>query len=249
MTSNAIIICCDGDVGFSCVTALCDKGLRPLKVFTASHAIRVFCGKNDICCEEYQPLSLISSLRSKANNILINAWTPHIYPNEVIESCDLTVNLHPSLLPFYKGSHCATWSIINNGPYGVSICEMVSKLDTGRVYAQKELAILDYIPAHMLQRMLKDELIVLFEKSIEKIVDRSLIPYSKIVSSSEAKNPIVATTFTRMMVQEDRIKELHDFDSLNHLVRWLFAHSFEESSAVLRMVDGSMYSVILQKHG
>lgn len=54
------------------------------------------------------------------------------YPNRA-------VNLHISLLPWNAGADPNFWSWWDNTPKGVSIIEMVDKLDAGRIYVQKEI--------------------------------------------------------------------------------------------------------------
>jgi methionyl-tRNA formyltransferase len=58
------------------------------------------------------------------------------YPNRA-------VNLHISMLPWNKGADPNFWSWWNDTPKGVSIIEMVDKLDEGRIYAQKEVTFSD----------------------------------------------------------------------------------------------------------
>tara|TARA_X000000950_G_C13880342_1_gene646611 strand:+ start:1658 stop:2233 length:576 start_codon:yes stop_codon:yes gene_type:complete len=51
------------------------------------------------------------------------------------------LNLHLSYLPFNRGAHPVFWSFIDNTPSGVTIHEINSKLDKGRILFQKKVKI------------------------------------------------------------------------------------------------------------
>lgn len=50
-----------------------------------------------------------------------------------------SVNLHISLLPWNKGADPNLWSFLENTPKGVTIHEIDSGVDTGRIIKQKEI--------------------------------------------------------------------------------------------------------------
>lgn len=49
------------------------------------------------------------------------------------------INMHISLLPWNKGSNPNFWSFAENTPKGVSIHELVSDIDSGKIIYQKEV--------------------------------------------------------------------------------------------------------------
>lgn len=64
----------------------------------------------------------------------------YIVPNWVIELYREKIwNLHISYLPWNRGSSPNFWSFIENSPKGVTIHEMDTGLDTGKILVQKEL--------------------------------------------------------------------------------------------------------------
>jgi len=55
----------------------------------------------------------------------------------------MPVNVHPSLLPRYRGAGPMQWALINgDGETGVSIVRVIEKLDAGDILLQKKTAIL-----------------------------------------------------------------------------------------------------------
>lgn len=77
-------------------------------------------------------------------DVLVTAAYGQIVPHVVLESFKYTINVHASLLPKYRGGAPIQRSIINGDKKtGVSIMQMVDKMDAGVVYAKEELEILD----------------------------------------------------------------------------------------------------------
>lgn len=77
-------------------------------------------------------------------DIIVTAAYGQIIPNEVLGCVKKAINVHASLLPKYRGGAPIQRSIINGDKgTGISIIEMVSKLDAGVVYAKKEIEIED----------------------------------------------------------------------------------------------------------
>ena len=64
----------------------------------------------------------------------IPAWALSTFPEGV-------VNLHPSLLPYGRGSYPATWAIWERTPYGATAHLMKETIDTGPILAQRRVEI------------------------------------------------------------------------------------------------------------
>lgn len=74
---------------------------------------------------------------------LISIYYPYIISDQILKQVKFRVmNLHPSLLPKYKGCFSAPWVIINNEKYtGITYHYMFDKVDQGRIILQKKLRI------------------------------------------------------------------------------------------------------------
>ena len=67
----------------------------------------------------------------------------HLIGEPVFGACrDRSINLHISLLPFNRGADPNFWSWFDGTPKGVTIHEIDAGLDTGPVFAQREVAFL-----------------------------------------------------------------------------------------------------------
>lgn len=63
--------------------------------------------------------------------------------NKTLASIPLALNLHWGLSPYYKGSYCTEWALINHDPHniGFTIHRISSKIDAGDILTQSRVAI------------------------------------------------------------------------------------------------------------
>ena len=71
-------------------------------------------------------------------DLIISYGYRHIIPKEVFEKYR-TINMHISYLPYNRGADPNFWSFKDKTPKGVSIHEVVSKLDAGDIIYQKQV--------------------------------------------------------------------------------------------------------------
>lgn len=91
-----------------------------------------------------------------------------------------TINVHYSLLPRYRGATPVESSILNGDQNtGVSIQQMVFKLDAGDVIAQKEIDILDTDTTPSLRDKLNQEALNLLPETIKNIFEGNISPISQ----------------------------------------------------------------------
>jgi methionyl-tRNA formyltransferase len=75
-------------------------------------------------------------LRSLDLALLLNGGTPRKLETDILQTARLGVlNVHPGLLPKYRGSSCVEWAILNDDPVGNSAHFMVEAYDEGPVVA------------------------------------------------------------------------------------------------------------------
>lgn len=107
----------------------------PVKQVAMEHGIEVF-----------QPLRIRSDFQRiiDANaDIIITAAYGQIIPTEVLDSASiLPINVHGSLLPKYRGGAPIQYSILNGDAVtGITIMQMVDKMDAGAIITQREVEI------------------------------------------------------------------------------------------------------------
>lgn len=136
-----IILATQGANGIAALRELYALGYKPdeitlldcgeqfsLKDFSISVGQNVHAGKlTELPLEEYDLLLSIS-------------WKYKV-PKEVIDSIDC-INLHPGLLPNYKGCFSTVWSLLNNEEYvGYTYHFMDYSYDTGNIIHQKKILV------------------------------------------------------------------------------------------------------------
>ncbi len=107
----------------------------------------------------------ISRLRSLNLDYLISIHFPYLLPPEVIEipryGC---LNLHPSLLPYNRGWHTASWALLERTPIGATLHFIDEGMDTGDIAHQRSVEIEPGDTAHTLyQRVVQAEMQVFRE--------------------------------------------------------------------------------------
>lgn len=97
--------------------------------------------------ELFQPESLKTDYERIVEaqaDVLVTAAYGQFVPSKVLKVFRKTLNVHGSLLPKYRGGAPIQRSIMNGDKVtGVTIIEMAKKMDSGRMYGQKECPILE----------------------------------------------------------------------------------------------------------
>jgi len=110
------------------------------------------------------------------------------------------INIHPSLLPLYRGSTPIEQAILDGAPKtGVSLMGLVKQMDAGPIYDQTELILTGSETKQELTRtllLLGGEMLI---KNLPSILDGSAKP----TSQDEAK-----ATFTRLLTKQDGALDL-----------------------------------------
>ena len=75
---------------------------------------------------------------------LLSVYFGHIVPRETLAAYEgRAANLHPSLLPFGRGTHTNVWPLIEDVPAGASLHVMTPEVDRGPVLLRKD------VPVHL----------------------------------------------------------------------------------------------------
>jgi methionyl-tRNA formyltransferase len=81
-------------------------------------------------------------IRREHIDLLVNVCTPRrITPRLLAEPRLGVLNVHPGILPRYRGASCCEWAIYNDDPVGVSAHFMDDGLDSGPIIFTRELEV------------------------------------------------------------------------------------------------------------
>jgi methionyl-tRNA formyltransferase len=132
--------------------------------------IQDLCKREDIECltdVDLKSSKLVDELRDSCSFIIISATFHKIIPESLIKlACFGAVNIHPSLLPFYRGATPTNWAIINGEKEtGITYHKLSKELDMGDILMQERLDI-----ANMNDGELRYQLALLTERTIDKFL-------------------------------------------------------------------------------
>ncbi|MBI2118101.1 MAG: hypothetical protein HYT97_00575 [Elusimicrobia bacterium] len=78
-------------------------------------------------------------LKERPDIILVHGTS--LVEDRIIERAKTALNLHWGLAPYYRGSQCTEWALINYDPYniGVTIHQLDKRIDGGAIFAQERI--------------------------------------------------------------------------------------------------------------
>lgn len=83
---------------------------------------------------------LVDEIIDLKPDLIISSYYRKIFPKELIKVPSLgIVNIHPSLLPYYRGPVPTAWAILNGeSEFGITIHKVDAGIDTGDILVQKK---------------------------------------------------------------------------------------------------------------
>ena len=141
------------------------KGLKFGKIFKISK--KVFNYKNKIIAEK----KIISEIKNKKIKLICLAGFMRILSKDFIEIFKGKIlNIHPSLLPKYKGLNTHQRAISNREKYsGCTVHIVNSRLDSGKIILQKKVKISKSDTAKSLAKKVLTQEHKLYPKAIRKV--------------------------------------------------------------------------------
>ena len=124
-------------------------------------------------------------------NYIISIHYRYILSDNILKIVQYkAMNLHPSLLPKYRGTKSSVWALINNEKYtGISFHYMNKNIDDGNLLLQKKLKILDSDNAFSLYHKLISLSIKYFSRAF-KLLLNDYKGYTQIGAKSYYKREI-----------------------------------------------------------
>ena len=102
---------------------------------------------------------------------LLSIGFPYVFPNQIFEKHPLALNLHPTLLPKYRGPSSGAYILINGEVKSGSTVHLIVKdVDQGPIILQREVALTPFDSLRSMQRKvysIEPELVVDAIKSLQ----------------------------------------------------------------------------------
>jgi len=137
----------DRQISVDILSFILNQNIKPLILIvpdTASHSDNLIAMCNYLDNNYIIKGSMLKDNIDKIKNLeldyLICIHFPMIIPQEILDSVKFGVlNLHPAYLPYNRGWHTSTWSILEDTPYGATLHFMDKSIDTGDIINQKKI--------------------------------------------------------------------------------------------------------------
>lgn len=177
---------------------------RPLgrKLITTPSAVKVWAQKNQIDYIQPEMLkNIVLPEKAKLADFFLVASYGKIIPQNIIDlPRHCTLNIHPSLLPEYRGSSPIETAILkNNKVTGVSIIVLDAQVDHGPIIAQEKINLFDEENTPELS----DNLAIMGTKLLLKILPDWLVGKIKPIEQEHQ-----FATFTQKIKKEDGLIDL-----------------------------------------
>ena len=167
---------------------------------------------------------------------LLSIWSSIIYKKEFLSKFKNNLNLHPSYLPYGRGTYPAVWAIYNSTPIGVTIHEMNSKLDKGKIYLRKKIFLPFPFNAHQVYMKSLSEIKKLFILNWKKIKDKK-IKLKKITYNTKLnlRKHIVPHTFL------DLDKKNSNNHNYKNLIMKILSCDYNHKNSLQIKIDKNIY--------
>ena len=147
----------------------------------------------------------LKEIPKENNELFIVASYGKIIPNEIIElPKHKTLNIHPSLLPQYRGASPLPTAILEDTKLtGVTIMQLDREMDHGPIVAQKRVEILSWPTYEEFEEMMAIVGARLLVNIMPDWIDGKIKPIEQDHSKA---------TYTKKIVKEDALVDLNDAD-------------------------------------
>lgn len=188
------------------------NGYRPSLVIARPGPVKEIALKNEI-----KTANTFEEIEKASPDFIITAAYGKFLPKKILSLSKYnTLNIHPSLLPKYRGPSPIQYAILNNDKEtGVSIIEMNEKMDEGKIVVTKKITISSDETAESLTKKLAFLASSLLLETIPKLVKKEI----ELKEQEHEK-----ATYTKLIEKEDC------------LINW--NNSAEETERRIRALSG-----------
>lgn len=209
------------------VTALINAGIKIKKVIVPkkkSLKLSISVSKiksQSISIEDVDRESLNIALQQYELNPIISIGFPYIVPENIVIRHPIAINVHPTLLPKYRGPTTGAYILINNEPFsGSTVHLMDDEVDRGAIIHQSKVKLSPFDTLRSMQRKVYASEPSLVVSAINKL-ESGFLP----VDQDES----CATVYPRLRKPED--SEIDASKPLDELVNEIRACDSEDFPA------------------
>jgi methionyl-tRNA formyltransferase len=202
----------DRDIGVWVLDFILSQGIKPLALLlpdentaTQGTVLRASCSylsrENISVGPEFKSPCFIEKLNRLKLDYIFGIHFPYIVPESVLSvSGKGFLNLHPGYLPFNRGWHGPSWSILEGTLSGATLHFMDKGLDTGDIIHRKQLKTFDHDTADTLYQKLKRTELECFKEAWPQLVS------GKITRTSQ--DPHAGTFHRRRDLSREEVQKI-----------------------------------------
>ena len=139
--------------------------------------------------------------------MLLSIGFPYIIPKEIYNRHPIALNIHPTLLPHYRGPTTGAYIIMNNEKFsGSTIHLMNEKVDSGPIISQFKISLTSFDTIRSMQRKVYDAEPFLLLDAIKRL-DQGFKP--------QPQNEFKATYYSKKRLPKD--SQINPEKTLNQL--------------------------------
>ncbi|ETN92835.1 Methionyl-tRNA formyltransferase [Gammaproteobacteria bacterium MOLA455] len=191
-----------------------ESGLSALAVIilapvsTSGEQLVNYCRKNEIPVIQiasFKDEKVIKLFAAMEYDFILSAHFQRIIPRSIFGRAKLNaLNLHPSLLPYYRGMSPQHWPIVNGDKKtGVTVHVMEEDVDVGRIIDQVVINLSEDIYIHQLQKEFLKVYPRIMRNSVNKCIDGYQGIEQEVIASSYYGK---ISTHDRTIVNSDSLK-------------------------------------------
>ncbi len=241
----------DRDIAVKVLRFLINQGYKPeaLMVPTGSGASHSEVLKNLIDLSPSFILEGNNFQTEKGKHILekinpdyiIGIHFPYIISPDILKIPSVGfINLHPAYLPFNRGWHTPSWSILEGTPAGATLHFMAEQLDSGDIIHQKELKVGIDETADTLYKKLKSLEFEVFQEAFNDLLSLNPQRFKQNLTIGNAHNK---KDLLKPEIQEIDLFGRKTFKEFFDKIRSLSTNNLSEAAYFI--YDGKKYRVQL----
>lgn len=173
---------------------------------------------------------------------LLNLWGELIVPASTLAFCGESLNIHPSFLPWARGSDPIVWTILNGWPAGATLHAMTSDVDGGPIWAQVRVPYDLSTTGGQLYDAVLQQCLDLFSGVWPRILEGGQHPQIQAVVGETRRR---AELYDNQMIDLDDPKNA----SVLNFIRQLLAYDFGERLSLRLRLNGRSYRASLKIFG
>lgn len=177
-------------------------------------SLKEICKTNNIPIFRPVKTELKVALSKLSADLLVSAGYPHILSTELLNICRQNINIHPTLLPKFRGPATA-WNVIANGEIesGITVHFIDEGMDTGDIIYQEKIELTSFDTIYSLMRKTND----LEPQALIEALKRLRNPFFIAQKQDES----ISSTFIGLRKPEDSM--IDDFKSIKELYNFIRA--------------------------